>query len=200
MRTERQSGEAGMTLIELMIAMLVLVVGMAGIMVMITAAIAGNSRNKGDTTGTMVAQMVLEKIAAYPVNQNAGVVPLPFIVVQDCRPANLGGPQNLNIATTAAPLAAGGSGAQLDGNGNINWLQAQGAVPANYGMTYYVCGAQGTAAPFDVRWNIVQMTVSGGTTYTKLITVSARPLGVLGGRNQGIYYQPPVTIRTITSM
>lgn len=187
--------QGGMTLIELMIAMAVLAIGMAGVMILITTGIATNSRNKGDTTGTMVAQMVLDKIATYPANA-AGI-----IQVTDCRPANLGGPQLLNISTAAAALPVG-AGAQLDpaGSGTINWAQAQANVPVNYGMTYYVCGAQGTSAPYDVRWNIAQMTVIGGTTYNKLIVVSARPLGVLGGAAQGVYYQPPVTLRTITSM
>ena len=44
--------EAGMSLIELMIAMIVLVVGMMGIMVMISTAITTNARNKMDTTAT----------------------------------------------------------------------------------------------------------------------------------------------------
>ncbi len=195
--TQQAGGErqAGMTLIELMIAMAVLAIGMAGVMVLLTSAIATNNRNKGDTTGTMVAQMVLEKVANYPANTNG------IIQVTDCRPAALGGPQTLNLATTAGPMP-NGLGAQLDpaGSGTINWTQAQAAVPANYGMTYYVCGAQGSAAPYDVRWNVVQMTVGGGTTFTKLIVVSARPLGVIGGRVQGMYYQPPVTLRTIASM
>lgn len=189
----RRRREAGMTLIELMIAMVVLAIGMAGVMILITTAIATNSRNKGDTSATMVAQMVLEKIASYPANLNG------VIIVQDCRPANLGGPQNLSIATTAGPMK-NGAGALPDANGNIDWTQNAAAVPANYQMTYYVCGAQGTAAPYDIRWNIVQMNNIGGVTYTKLIVVSARPLGVLGGVAQGMYYQPPVTLRTIASM
>jgi len=190
-----RNSQAGMTLIELMIAMVVLAIGMAGVMILITSAIATNSRNKGDTTGTMVAQMVLEKLASYPASQNG------LITITDCRPAAQGGPQNLTISTAAAALPAG-AGAQLDPNGlgTINWAQNLAAVPANYQMTYWVCGAQGTAAPYDIRWNIAQMTVAGGTTYTKLIVVSARPLGVLGGAAQGMYYQPPVTLRTITSM
>lgn len=194
-RAGSRRGQAGMTLIELMIAMVVLAIGMAGVMILITSAIATNSRNKGDTTGTMVAQMVMEKIANYPANANG------VITITDCRPAALGGPQILKIATTAGVMPAG-LGAQFnpDGSGTINWNQAQAAVPANYAMTYYVCGAQGTAAPYDVRWNVVQMTTAGGTTFTKLVVVSARALGVLGGAAQGVYYQPPVTLRTITSM
>ena len=195
MKAAGGNSQAGMTLIELMIAMVVLAIGMAGVMILITSAIATNSRNKGDTSGTMVAQTVLEKIAAYPANVNG------IITITDCRPAALGGPQNLTISTAAAVLP-NGAGAQLDpaGTGIINWNQAQAAVPANYKMTYYACGVQGTSAPYDVRWNVAQMTVSGGTTLTKLIIVSARPLGVLGGAVQGMYYQPPVTLRTITSM
>src|SRR5438552_18432468 len=60
----KEKSEQGMTLIELLIAMAIMAVGMAGVLVMITSAIATNSRNRNDSTGTMLAQMVIEQITA----------------------------------------------------------------------------------------------------------------------------------------
>ena len=189
MKLRTRNSQSGMTLIELMIAMVVLAVGMAGVMILLTTAIATNSRNKSDTTGTMLAQMVLEKIAAFPANQ-AGM-----LQVRDCRPAALGGPQTFFISTLPGGLA-------LLPDGNINWTVAQAGVPANYGMIFFACGANGQAAPYDVRWNVQVISSLPGppvVIYTKLVTVSSRPSGAFGARDARAF-APPVTLRTIAGM
>src|SRR3954453_23897955 len=63
--------EAGMTLIELLIAMLVLAVGLSGIMSMIVTGLASNGRNRTDTTATLLSQMVIEQMANIPANTDA---------------------------------------------------------------------------------------------------------------------------------
>src|SRR5437016_14223653 len=67
-RTER-----GFSLIELMIALVVLAVGMAALGVLFGVAILGNGRSKGDTAGTMLAQTILEQIAAQPASSAANL-------------------------------------------------------------------------------------------------------------------------------
>jgi prepilin-type N-terminal cleavage/methylation domain-containing protein len=93
--------QAGMTLVELMIAMVVLAVGMAGVLLMITSGIASNNRNRLDTGATNISQLVMEAIVSKPAGSN------PIITLQDCRPAALGGPQNLQINTAGAAGPAG---------------------------------------------------------------------------------------------
>src|SRR6185437_5344283 len=67
-RTGLRPRDAGMTLIELMIAGVVLIVGFLGITVLITTAIAGNARNRHDSSATMVAQMAMEQITGALAN------------------------------------------------------------------------------------------------------------------------------------
>jgi len=62
------SAERGISLVELVIAITVLAIGMAGLAVLFSTAIMNNSRSKGDTSGTMLTQTVLEQIAAQPAN------------------------------------------------------------------------------------------------------------------------------------
>src|SRR5690348_7978680 len=63
LRRRRQlRSESGITMIELMIAGMVMVVGFLGMMILITTAIATNNRNKMDTNATLAAQMVFEEI------------------------------------------------------------------------------------------------------------------------------------------
>lgn len=194
MRTARRQAQAGMSLVELLIAMLVLAVGMAGVLVMITSGIASNNRNKMDTTATNLSQMVLEEIISKPAGSN------PVLTIQDCRPAALGGPQNLQI-NTAGAAAPAGAGAQIlspaaGGNGDIDWInQAAAAVPADYSMIYFVCGTANREVSYEIRWNIVSPVINIAGAPSKLVTVSARKSGLVGGTDIKTF-APPVTLRS----
>src|SRR5690242_2622141 len=59
----RKAGD-GFAMIELMIALTVLTVGLMGLLSLILASINSNGRNKLDSAGTLVAQGVIEQIAA----------------------------------------------------------------------------------------------------------------------------------------
>jgi len=181
-KTNRAVSQRGMSMIELLIAMTVLAVGMGGMVVVFAAAITGNGKAKFDTSGTMLAQTVLERIAAQPANTAAN------ITIQDCNPA---GPVPWTIATVGAPPPAG-AGALLDANGNIDWIN-QAAAPANYGMQFVACGNNGRQLTFDVRWNV--QTITGNS---RLITVSARPAAAnAAGANQTAMFNRPITLRSI---
>jgi Tfp pilus assembly protein PilV len=182
-RERGRSAERGISLVELVIAISVLAIGMAGLAVLFSTAIMNNSRSKGDTSGTMLTQTVLEKIAAQPANLVAN------LTATDC---NSGGATVWPIATTGA--ASPGAGANIDNTGAIDFTQAYAAVTANYKMLYVACGAGGQQTTYDVRWNI--QTISANT---RLITVSTRPLAAAnaGNQNQALLFAPPITLRTI---
>ena len=175
--------QAGMSLIELMIAMTVLVVGMLALITLVTTAISSNNRNKLDTTGTMLAQTVLEGIAAQPATAGA------TFNLWDCNPA---GSTKFTIATAGA--ASPGAGANvIASTGNIDFnTQSYAAVTANYKMLYVTCGVSGAQATYDVRWNVRTL-----TTFTKLVTVSALQLGVSTTGANLPFFSPPITLRTI---
>jgi type IV pilus modification protein PilV len=174
--------QSGMSLIELMVAMTVLVVGMLALMTLVTTAISSNNRSKLDTTGTMLAQTVLEGIAAQPASVGA------TFNMTDCNPA---GATTWTIATAGASPGAGADVVASTGNIDFN-LQSYAAVTANYKMKYVTCGVSGTQATYDVRWNVRTL-----TNFTKLITVSARQLGVSTSGANLPFFSPPITLRTI---
>jgi type IV pilus modification protein PilV len=175
--------QSGMSLIELMIAMTVLVVGMLALMTLVTTAISSNNRSKLDTTGTMLAQTVLEGIAAQPASAGA------TFSMSDCNPA---GAATFTIATAGG--ASPGAGADIVAStGNIDFTQAFSGVPANYKMQYVTCGVSGAQATYDVRWNVRTL-----TAFTKMITVSARQLGVSTSGANLPFFSPPITLRTIS--
>src|SRR5437660_3658692 len=63
-RRKNRNPEAGMTLIELMIASVVLIFGMLSIMGLLMLAIGNNGRSKIDSGATMLSQVVLEQVSA----------------------------------------------------------------------------------------------------------------------------------------
>jgi Tfp pilus assembly protein PilV len=190
----RKGRQSGMGLIELMIALTVLVVGMLSLMTLITAAIRTNNRNRIDTGGTLIAQMVMERIAAQPATWGDACNPTTSpncMKITDCNPA---GATTWPIATLGA--ASPGAGATVTA-GSIDFNASSPGDYAtlqttHYAMRYVTCGNAGTQATYDVRWNVTNL-----TSFTKLITVSARQIAVPTTSQQLPYFARPVTLRTI---
>jgi len=164
----------GLTIIELMIAMVVLAVGILASMSLVIMAINGNFRSKQQSNSTALAQMVTEKIMSIPAFQN------PTLTLTDCTPTDH------SVSTTGSTT---GAGAALTTSGDVDYTQAK---VANYNMAYTDCGTAGRQMVYDVRWNI--KTIS---TYAKLLTVSARLNNVSAGATSGSKFGPVVTIHTI---
>src|SRR5919107_1604826 len=151
---KHRTTESGFTLIELLLAMIMLMVGLLGSALLITSAIAANNRTKLDSSGTMLAEMVIDTVSA----NTAGTAQ----TLTDCNPAG-GVNWPVNTAAGGATLVAA-TGA-IDFNS-----QAYAAVPAGYAMRYVTCGAAGQQSTYDVRWNV--QAFAGG----RLITVAARQM------------------------
>jgi type II secretory pathway pseudopilin PulG len=176
-----------MTLIELMIAMVVLAVGLIAIANVVAIAIANNNRNRMDTTSTMLSEMVLEQIQSVPATSNV------VLTVTDCA----GNVLNINTTGAAAPAGAGANliapGAAINA-GNIDYTQPEAGVPVGYSMDYTTCGPAGSQFVYEVRWNIV----NGVNTFTKVVTVSSRrKLSTLATSPNLTYFAPPTTLRGI---
>jgi prepilin-type N-terminal cleavage/methylation domain-containing protein len=186
-RSPRKS-QVGMTLIELMIAIMILAIGMGALTNLLVVAMAADNRNSKDTSATLLAQMVIEQISAQHINSSA------TISVTDCA-------GNTWTVATAGSAWPNGAGANLVTSstavnyGGIDQTQAYSNITANYAMKYVDCGGAGnTGVPttYDVRWNV--MTIDAN--YTRLVTASARPINAnaLGG----IQYAFPVNLRAVS--
>lgn len=198
MKNKRPSREAGMSLIELLFAGFILTIGMLGSLVMITTAISTNQRNKTDTVGTALGQMVIEQIATLPTTD----LTVTNISLKDCA-ANS---HNVTVAappagSTAAVLAAGAGAPMItspstDPNlGRIDFTQSStglhtaGTPPVDYQMDYYTCGG----ITYDVRWNIRTFPFPINTD-NKLVVVGVRQKGSGG---PALFFAPPVSLRTV---
>ena len=191
---EHRKGEAGMTMVELMIAMVVLAVGLGALSILFINTSYTDNRNSKDTSATLLAQLVLEQISAQHPNSTA------TIALTDCA----GTVWTIATADPTAippPSPPVGTGARLDPTlastfyGQIDPTQAYAAVPANYKMQYVDCGVGGRQVTYDVRWNIVQI-----TSYARLVTVSSRQLSPGTTGYGGLRFALPVTVRGIQGM
>jgi Tfp pilus assembly protein PilV len=171
-KRNKWSKQSGTSLIELMVACLVLVVGVLGVATLIPIAIGANSRNRQQSNSTVIAQMVMEKILSVPAGSS------PVLVLNDCVP------NTYNVNTVGS--AGAGSGATLLPSGDVNF---NAAAPAGYSVLYTACGPTGGQSVYDVRWNI-----QTPSAYVKLITVSAK---LRGSGTDLKYFSLPVTIRSM---
>jgi len=170
--------QAGVTMIETLLAALILVIGSVGMLSLIVDAIATNNRNRMDSTQTMLATSILEQI--HSTFNGIGTSDLT-----DCAGTTW------NIQTTIPN--SGTAGALLSG-ANIDYGQTN--PPSGYYMNYVIstpCTSIGAVqGVYDVRWHLDWVGYPTVKTKSYLITVSAK----LRGHGEGNkFFSFPVTLR-----
>jgi prepilin-type N-terminal cleavage/methylation domain-containing protein len=144
--TMRHKKQRGMSLLELMIAMVVFMVGVIGCAAAIPFALRTNFGNRQQNNSTVLAQMVTEKIMSVPVGTTS-------TAIMDC-------------AGTANTVNTTAGGESVLSSGTIDYTAS---TTAGYYMNYTTCGStNGLQMVYDVRWNIQAL------GDTKLVTVSAK--------------------------
>jgi Tfp pilus assembly protein PilV len=188
----RTKAQRGVALLELLIAIVVLAFGLLGLLPLIVGSIGTNTNNRLDSAAVLLSQSISEQIAGQPASTPVA------LQLTDCA----GNVWNINTAG-AAGVGAGAllftagtapSAAMVDSIDFLN--QASGAVPGGYQANFRTCDANGTRTTFDVRWNVRNLSVIGGVTITKLVTVAARPR-FNAGQKMNAQFTIPVSLRTV---
>lgn len=167
-RNKKVRNEQGMSLVELMISMVLLLVGLVASLSLVAVSMGNNGRSRQQGNSTIVSQLITEKISSVKASTS------PILTVTDCAG------NNFNVST----VAPGGS--PLTAAGDIDFSQAP---VATYQMLYTDCGNNGQQFTYDVRWNIQQP-----SPYVKLLVVSTKKQNVAADLK---YFSLPVTIRTL---
>lgn len=176
LKRRNTTGQRGMTLLELLIAMTVLTVGLIGLAGLLVTAVGSNGRSKNDTSATLVSQMFLEAIA----NQTSG----KNVTIKDCTGTTI------TVYTTAPATNGTSLGANLKAdNSGIDFTQAASGIATGYKATYTVCGGNAQTA-FDVRWNIYKM-----DALSNVVTVASKT----GANTRGLFFVQPASVRTIVT-
>lgn len=178
-RNCQKNSSRGFTIVELLVAILVLTAGILGAGSMVIIGMGRNNANRVDTTATNASQAVMEALASTSANTNTS------FNMTDC----------LNTDPTTSPLtvntAAGG--APVTSTGDIDFTQA---AVAGYQINYTVCGSNGQQTVYDVRWNVSAI---GSKGFGKLVIVSARQpfMASINGMTGSLV---PATLRTVVGI
>ena len=177
----------GFSLVELLIAMVVLTVGMVGGVAIIAVAIAANANSRFDTGAVSMAQSTMDRIIVISASATGSQLTTSMT---DCN----GNAYTINTAIGGAPtttISGIATGTQV-----IDFSQA---IVNGYQMNYTLCGAGGsgyTGIPqtYDVRWNIS----AGSTQDTQLVLVAAKNISEYqNGLSQTKYFSIPITLRAL---
>jgi prepilin-type N-terminal cleavage/methylation domain-containing protein len=184
---------SGFSLIELLLAMIVLAVGLLGGMIVLLTAIASNAKSRYDTAAVAMAQSTMDRIIVLSASSDTQTTS-----VTDCTGTS-------HTMTTTGGDYPGPGAPLVDLSGLVNGTKVidfTAAPVAGYRMLYTLCaqGASGnTGIPqtYDVRWNVVNTTT--GNAGAQLVMVAAKNVTEIGNGLQGQtkYFSIPITLRGI---
>jgi len=165
--TRRRSGERGFSMLEMMLATVILLVGLVAIAQLVPATILMNYRNRNDSSALVFAQRELDQF----LDQALSTSSFTDALGNNCQ---LGDP-----ATHNAVQPDPSSVVVINNQTLINF----GATAvANYSFTYQdFTGDTGTT--YDIRWAVI-LTGNGTKVYSKRFILGVRQKGGNG------YFQP----------
>jgi prepilin-type N-terminal cleavage/methylation domain-containing protein len=169
--TKVRDGQSGFSILEMMIATVILLVGLVAIAQLVPASILLNYRNRTDSSALVFAQRELDQFLGQPLSAASFVDALGKI-------CNLGDP--------AAPNTIVGSPVVVINNQAL--IDFTAAPVANYSFTYQdPTDPSGTM--YDLRWAVIS-TGNGTSVCAKRFILGIRQQGGSG------YFQP-VTLDTM---
>jgi prepilin-type N-terminal cleavage/methylation domain-containing protein len=153
-KERNRTGEHGFTLLELLIATAVLLVGVVGVAQMVPVSVRSNSNNRYDTSAVVIAQRELDQMVYQPLQNTT-------FTDADGRLCNLGSITTSNVVTGNPVIMIGNQVA-------IDFTAA--AVPG-YNLTY-TDPNEAIGIPYEVRWAVIS-NVSGTTVVSKRFILGA---------------------------
>jgi prepilin-type N-terminal cleavage/methylation domain-containing protein len=161
--------EQGFTLVELMIAAVVFLVGITAVVQLIPAAMQSNLQNRVDTSSVVISQRAMDQMTAQPLSTSS------FTDVD----GNL-----CNLGDSASPNTVVGS--PLTQFGNFVKLDFTAAKVSGY---YFLStNAQDPSdGTYDVRWAVITQVNAAGKVAAKRFIVGAQ-------RRVGTRVLPPVSL------
>jgi prepilin-type N-terminal cleavage/methylation domain-containing protein len=163
----KHRNQAGFTLIELMIAGVLLAVGVAAMSGLVGLAVKNNGHSRLDSTATMLNQAVVEQVSE-AISFKASCQGSGTLTITDCA----GNPHTVDTAGPGAPLIT--TNPDPTKIGYIDFSVPQDTTNG-YEMDYAVCNGN-TKVYYDVRWN-VQTISTTSSSFTTLLTVGTRMQG-----------------------
>jgi prepilin-type N-terminal cleavage/methylation domain-containing protein len=140
--TNARRTQAGFSMIELLVATVVLLFGVVAVMQLVPRAIQANLDNRMNTTSTVIAQRLMDLITNAGVGANTLVDPTGTFPCGALNVCNLGGGAVVGDFTAGAALLP---------NGNIDF----NAAPVAGFRLLFTDPNDPTGAPYDIRWAVI---------------------------------------------
>jgi prepilin-type N-terminal cleavage/methylation domain-containing protein len=157
--TAGSNGESGFTLVEMLIATVIVVIGLVAVAQLVPTSLMMNANNRSDGTALVIAQKQMEALRAVPLAKNSFTDPqgvtCPLSTTCDVGDPNQPGQW---VGSPVVPF---------NNSPVINYAQP---LVAGYGYTY-TDPNDPSGAVNDVRWAVV--TVTNGTVTGRRIVVGA---------------------------
>jgi prepilin-type N-terminal cleavage/methylation domain-containing protein len=153
----KQQGEQGFTLIELMIAVVVLVVGVVSVAELVPAAMFLNTHNRADSSSMVYAQREMDQFVNQPLTSNT-------FTDQQGNVCNLGGSTVFNAVVGSPVTTVGGHVAINFGGGQVG------------GYSYTYTDPTDATTTYDVRWAVINTGVAG-SVYSRRFILGVRKSG-----------------------
>lgn len=174
----RRTREEAFTLIEMMIATVVLLVGLVAIAQLVPMSILMNTANRTDSTSLVIAQRELDALMGQPLSATTFADPLGItcLTIDTCK---LGDPAQSGTLV-GSPVVQGGNGSLIDFGQ---------ALVADYSFSVpYLDPNDPSGTSYDIRWAVITTVNATNNTVTgKRFIVGVR-------RQGGNTFFPPVTL------
>jgi prepilin-type N-terminal cleavage/methylation domain-containing protein len=170
--------QAGFTLLEMMMATTVLIVGLVGVAQLVPASLMLNSGNRTSSSSLVIAQRQLDTVVTQPLNASS----FPDLYGNSLCFCLLGDPAQPNVIV-GSPIIMAGSRPLID------FSQTQ--VPGYSYATPYTDPNDPSNAQWDVRWAVITE-VTGSIITSKRFIVGVRQIGGSG-------FVLPVTLDTMVA-
>jgi Tfp pilus assembly protein PilV len=172
--TKSRKAQEGFSILEMMLATVILLVGLVAIAELVPASILLNYRNRTDSSALVFAQRELDQMIAQPLNPSSSPPSFTDVYGNLCY---LGDPTQPNTRVGTNVLTFNNVAA-IDFNSTV----------ANYNFTYPDPTDPSGGAMYDVRWAVIT-TGNGASANSKRFILGVRQIGGNG-------YFKPITLDT----
>jgi prepilin-type N-terminal cleavage/methylation domain-containing protein len=175
--TKSRQAQDGFSILEMLLATVILLVGLVAIAQLVPATILLNYRNRTDSSALVFAQRELDQMLAQPLNPPSSP---PSFTDANGNLCYLGDPTNPNHVVGTNVLLGLGNVPIIDFNSSVT----------NYKFTYQD-PTDPSGVTYDVRWAVIT-TGNGTTASSKRFILGIRQAGGNG------YFQP-ITLDTMVT-
>src|SRR5229473_3270767 len=169
--TKRGNSETGFSLLEMLFATIILLVGLVAIAQLVPASIYLNYQNRNNSSALVFAQRELDQMLDQPLTSTA----FTNAELQACQ---LGDPA-INSAAQGTNVVTYQNQTVIDFNNTVG----------GYNFTYLEDPTNPKSVQYDVRWAVI-LTKVGTTVYSKRFILGIRQAGGEG-------YFPPITLEAM---